>query len=174
MFKHLMLVLIAQPTPTPEWALNAVDSLAVHCDAELVAALSTITIPDMCNALARRLVGADAAIAAENQRGVEAADALATRFASVIGSSDKHRLERFDSCGILDPQLACHRVVATSRRLAQTSADAGTELMAYARERHADLLVMRGFGHARMREFFLGGATRSVIEAPLLPVLLSH
>jgi len=96
MFKHLMLVLIAQPTPTPEWALNAVDSLAVHCDAELVAALSTITIPDMCNALARRLVGADAAIAAENQRGVEAADALATRFASVIGSSDKHRLERFD------------------------------------------------------------------------------
>ena len=38
----------------------------------------------------------------------------------------------------------------------------------------ADLLVMGGFGHSRFREFVLGGATRSILTAPLVPTLLSH
>ena len=33
---------------------------------------------------------------------------------------------------------------------------------------------MGGFGHARIREFILGGATKSVLEAPPCPVLMSH
>lgn len=38
----------------------------------------------------------------------------------------------------------------------------------------ADLLVMGGFGHSRFRDFVLGGATRSVLTAPVIPTLLSH
>lgn len=38
----------------------------------------------------------------------------------------------------------------------------------------ADLLVMGAFGHSRLRDFFLGGATRHVLENPKLPVFLSH
>jgi len=38
----------------------------------------------------------------------------------------------------------------------------------------ADLLVMGGFGHARVREFVLGGATDAILEAPPCPVLMSH
>ncbi|MCG9916193.1 MAG: universal stress protein [Phenylobacterium sp.] len=38
----------------------------------------------------------------------------------------------------------------------------------------ADLLVMGAFGHSRAREFVLGGATRSILEAPPIPVLLGH
>lgn len=38
----------------------------------------------------------------------------------------------------------------------------------------ADLLVMGAFGHSRLREFVLGGATRSMIRRPPCPVLLSH
>jgi len=34
--------------------------------------------------------------------------------------------------------------------------------------------VMGAYGHSRVREFHLGGATASVIEAPKLPILLSH
>jgi nucleotide-binding universal stress UspA family protein len=39
---------------------------------------------------------------------------------------------------------------------------------------NADLLVMGAYGHSRLREFILGGATKSMLSKPLLPVLLSH
>lgn len=38
----------------------------------------------------------------------------------------------------------------------------------------ADLLVMGAFGHSRLRDFFLGGATRHVLKKPLLPTLLAN
>jgi nucleotide-binding universal stress UspA family protein len=38
----------------------------------------------------------------------------------------------------------------------------------------AGLLVMGAYGQSRWREFVLGGATRSVLEAPKLPVFMSH
>lgn len=31
-----------------------------------------------------------------------------------------------------------------------------------------------GYGHSRLREFILGGATREILENPRLPVLMSH
>lgn len=38
----------------------------------------------------------------------------------------------------------------------------------------SDLLVMGAFGHSRLREFVLGGATYSMMSRPPLPVFLSH
>ena len=38
----------------------------------------------------------------------------------------------------------------------------------------AGILAMGGFGHSRLRDFVLGGATRGVMEAVRLPVLLAH
>jgi hypothetical protein len=32
----------------------------------------------------------------------------------------------------------------------------------------------RGYGHSRLRELVLGGATRSMLEAMTVPVLMSH
>jgi nucleotide-binding universal stress UspA family protein len=39
---------------------------------------------------------------------------------------------------------------------------------------NADLLVMGAYGHSRFREFVLGGATKSMLSKPLLPILFSH
>ncbi len=50
----------------------------------------------------------------------------------------------------------------------------GDAIQACAREIGAHLLVMGGYGHSRLREFILGGATLSVFAHPQLPVLLSH
>ena len=50
----------------------------------------------------------------------------------------------------------------------------GDVLDAYSRERELDLLVMGAYGHSRAREFILGGATRSLLRIPPLPVLLAH
>lgn len=38
----------------------------------------------------------------------------------------------------------------------------------------ADLIVMGAYGHARLRELVLGGATRGMLQAPFLPVFMSH
>jgi len=38
----------------------------------------------------------------------------------------------------------------------------------------ADLIVMGGYGHARWTEWLLGGATRGLLDAMTVPVLMSH
>jgi nucleotide-binding universal stress UspA family protein len=50
----------------------------------------------------------------------------------------------------------------------------GESLQASAIERGAKLLIMGGYGHSRMRDFVLGGATGDILEELRLPVLLSH
>ena len=46
--------------------------------------------------------------------------------------------------------------------------------MACAKEMSADLLVMGCYGHARLREFVFGGASRHVLSHMTIPVLMSH
>lgn len=41
-------------------------------------------------------------------------------------------------------------------------------------QRGCQLLVMGGYGHSRLRDFVLGGATEGVLNKLLMPVLLSH
>jgi nucleotide-binding universal stress UspA family protein len=47
-------------------------------------------------------------------------------------------------------------------------------LQEYAIARGADLLVMGGYGHSRLRDFVLGGATQGTLDDLRLPVLMSH
>lgn len=47
-------------------------------------------------------------------------------------------------------------------------------LQRHAAEGGADLLVMGGYGHSRLRDFVLGGATEGVLSDLRIPVLLSH
>ncbi len=49
-----------------------------------------------------------------------------------------------------------------------------TSLQDHAREAGADLLVMGAFGHSRLRDFVLGGATKGVLTDLRMPVMLSH
>jgi nucleotide-binding universal stress UspA family protein len=71
--------------------------------------------------------------------------------------------------------LAWHGIAATARLVAPvTGMGPGAQLLATAREVNADLLVMGAFGHAPWRELLFGGATREVIGASLMPLLLAH
>lgn len=50
----------------------------------------------------------------------------------------------------------------------------GPTLLAMAERHSAELLVMGGYGHSRLRELIFGGVTRHVLQHMPLPVLLSH
>lgn len=52
--------------------------------------------------------------------------------------------------------------------------DAGEGLLSLLADLDADLLVMGGYGHARLRELVLGGATRTILHAMTVPVLMTH
>ena len=52
--------------------------------------------------------------------------------------------------------------------------DAAKAIAEYALGIRANLLVMGAFGHSRLRDFILGGVTRSVLADPQLPILFSH
>jgi nucleotide-binding universal stress UspA family protein len=50
----------------------------------------------------------------------------------------------------------------------------GEVIEAHVTYRNADLLVMGAYGHSRLREFVLGGATKSMLTRPPSPIFLSH
>ena len=50
----------------------------------------------------------------------------------------------------------------------------GQAFKSYVSNRNIDLLVMGAYGHSRLREFALGGATRSVLTDPPCWTVLSH
>jgi nucleotide-binding universal stress UspA family protein len=52
--------------------------------------------------------------------------------------------------------------------------DVGNELLSRAADLDADLIVMGGYGHSRLKEWVLGGATRTILESMTVPVLMSH
>jgi nucleotide-binding universal stress UspA family protein len=57
---------------------------------------------------------------------------------------------------------------------ATTELDIGNALLSQAADIGADLLVMGGYGHSRLREVLVGGVTRTILQCMTLPVLLSH
>jgi len=74
----------------------------------------------------------------------------------------------------LDRHLKSHGVSAVFDTIDVGGHAIGEAIATYVAKRGANLLVMGAFGHSRMMEFVLGGATRSVLTAPPIPVFLSH
>lgn len=70
--------------------------------------------------------------------------------------------------------LARHGLDVTARRISIADLDVGSAALSHAADFGADLLVMGGFARPRLRQFILGGMTRSILESMTLPVLMSH
>ncbi|AKU20461.1 universal stress protein [Massilia sp. NR 4-1] len=54
------------------------------------------------------------------------------------------------------------------------TSDVGNALLSLAANISADLIVMGAYGHTRLREMLLGGATRTVLASMTVPVLMAH
>jgi nucleotide-binding universal stress UspA family protein len=52
--------------------------------------------------------------------------------------------------------------------------DVANVILSDAADRDADFIVMGGYGHSRLREFVLGGATRGILSSMTVPTLMSH
>jgi nucleotide-binding universal stress UspA family protein len=70
--------------------------------------------------------------------------------------------------------LARHGINVEIKRVAAGNADVQGAILAHAADTAADFIVMGGYGHSRLREFILGGVTRSILKSMPVPVLMSH
>lgn len=70
--------------------------------------------------------------------------------------------------------LKAHGLAFSERHLRILGSAHHNTLAKFACDHRADLLVIGGFSHSRVRETLLGGVTNEILHAPPLPVLLAH
>lgn len=70
--------------------------------------------------------------------------------------------------------LAWHGIGCEAHVIETGGESVGAALTSKAAAVGADLLVMGGYGHTRLRERILGGVTHHIINHPELPILLAH
>ncbi len=70
--------------------------------------------------------------------------------------------------------LARRDIKVDVRRVQAPRIDVSGAILNYAADNAIDLVVMGGYGHSRLRELILGGATRGMLEAMTVPTLMSH
>jgi hypothetical protein len=104
----------------------------------------------------------------------------------LLAAADEVRI--FDGAGARDDEngedglpffepygyLARHGIAVRLHTIHADAQAAGSALLEEARRMRADLLVMGAYGHSRLRERVLGGATRYVLAHAEIPVLMQH
>ncbi|BCH33309.1 universal stress protein A [Mesorhizobium sp. L-8-10] len=93
---------------------------------------------------------------------------------SVVTVVDEKPLAELDAGERLADGLRKRGLQAEATRIEAGDAPVGAILQEQAIQLGAGLLVMGGYGHSRVRDFILGGATEAVLDDLRLPILLSH
>jgi nucleotide-binding universal stress UspA family protein len=70
--------------------------------------------------------------------------------------------------------LARHGVKATILCHVAPDVDVGGVILSRATDQGADLIVMGIYGHSRMREMVLGGASRTLLSSMTVPIFMAH
>jgi nucleotide-binding universal stress UspA family protein len=70
--------------------------------------------------------------------------------------------------------LARHGVKVTVQREPAGDTEIGNVILSRAADYDVDLIVMGVYGHSRMRELILGGASRTLLSSMTVPVLMAH
>jgi nucleotide-binding universal stress UspA family protein len=70
--------------------------------------------------------------------------------------------------------LSRHKINAAVARLDPGAGPIGRTLLDRIASLSADMVVMGGYGHSRLREMILGGTTRYVLANAALPVMMAH
>lgn len=84
--------------------------------------------------------------------------------------SDTRTIEAAD----IGAALARHGVTCELAQSIAVGLEVEDDLLSRAADFSADLIVMGCYGHSRLREFVMGGASHSILKQMTMPVLMSH
>lgn len=90
-----------------------------------------------------------------------------------VVSAQNREMDEF-AMEALQSYLSCHGITVRAKQVPLGSAPVGQVILATAADLGADLLVMGAYGHSRIRELILGGATRYVINNAKMAVMMVH
>jgi nucleotide-binding universal stress UspA family protein len=102
---------------------------------------------------------------------IEAAESVHVAMVDPATGEDAHGEEPGAD---LAAALARHRVPVTVDALPSAGQSIAGRLLIHAAECGADLIVMGGYGHWRLRESLFGGVTRDMVRKSEVPLLLAH
>lgn len=91
----------------------------------------------------------------------------------VIVASERGKSDELPGADLAQ-HLARHDLKVEVKRINTGGVDVANTVLSYAADASADFIVMGGYGHSRLREFVLGGATRGIIQSMTVPALMSH
>jgi len=91
-----------------------------------------------------------------------------------IVANEKTRVEREIRGADLARHLARHGVKVEIEITPAADIDVASIVLSHAADLSADMIVMGGYGHSRLREFMLGGVTRGILETMTVPIFMSH
>ncbi len=91
----------------------------------------------------------------------------------VIVSGERGKRDELPGADI-GQHLARHGIKVEVNRVAASNVDVASVILSYAADLSADFLIMGGYGHSRLREFVLGGVTRSILGSMTVPAFMSH
>jgi nucleotide-binding universal stress UspA family protein len=85
------------------------------------------------------------------------------------------RGKRDESAGAdIHAHLLRHKISVSLTRIPAERREIADALLSHVVDSGADFMVMGGYGHSRLREFILGGVTRTILRSMTVPTLLSH
>ncbi|SAL64072.1 universal stress protein [Caballeronia humi] len=93
---------------------------------------------------------------------------------TIVGEADKRRGPRARGLDLVAALARQGARVEHSEINVKDGARTGETLLSFGSEFGANLIVMGAYGHSRWHELILGGATRTVLEATQVPVLMSN
>jgi nucleotide-binding universal stress UspA family protein len=70
--------------------------------------------------------------------------------------------------------LARHDVMVEVKAMPARDIDVADAILSYVADCSASLIVMGGYGHARIRELILGGITHDMLKSMTVPVFMSR
>jgi nucleotide-binding universal stress UspA family protein len=91
----------------------------------------------------------------------------------VIVTSDPPKSDELPGA-LIGEHLARHGLKVEVKNIVAPQIDVANAILSHAADFAADFLVMGGYGHSRLREFILGGATRGILQAMTVPTLMAH
>ena len=98
---------------------------------------------------------------------------LAGRVEVVIVANERGKQDEIGGAD-MGQHLARHGLTVEVRRIVAGDVGVADMLLSHAVDAETDFIVMGGYGHSRLREFVLGGVTRSILRTMTAPVLMSH
>jgi nucleotide-binding universal stress UspA family protein len=93
----------------------------------------------------------------------------------LIIENDKTKNETTEIRGVeMASHLARHGVKVEIEIIPAPDIDVADAILSHVADESGTLIVMGGYGHAKLREIILGGVTRAMLKSMTVPVFMSH